>query len=882
MVAIDEESFVEFRKEEIEQSLPERFARQVRLFPRHIAIKSRAGEITYEGLDAFSNRVARALMEKPGATAGPIALLFEPGIAMVAAILGVLKAGGFYLPLDPASPAARNSGTLESSGATWILTDSKCLKRAAALAEPRVRMLDVEQLEGVSDAPVELSATAGSLSCILYTSGSSGQPKGVVHNHRNFLHSIREHTNSMRLNHEDRISSMAYYGHVAGVTSMWRALLNGARLCIFNLRAEGWGELPRWISTEGITVYQSPPTLFRQWAQALTDAHRLPNLRILHLGGEPVTIQDVNLYRKYCPAHCILVHNLGSTEVPTFRQYFIGKGTAFESNLVPVGYAVQDKEVLLFNESGAEAAPDEAGEIVVRSRYFALEYWRNPDLTRQAFLPDRAGGEERLFRTGDLGRMRADGCLEHLGRKDRQIKIRGIRIEPAEIEAVLAQQPLVRQTVVVARDDGRGDKMLAAYILPAPGAKPSIRELREHLRERLPANMVPAAFVMLERFPLTPSGKVDQLALPAPGPTIRESDVPFVPPRTEIERTIVGIWEEVLGVPGVGVEDRFLDLGGNSLRAMLVITRLQNALGGALPLESLFDIATVAQQAAAVEKYLGLAAGADNEDQLLAELEAMTDDEAQKHLDSLVPDRKTSQWQTKGVSDAYLDVRAAIPGRDMEVDVMLKILRAWQPRPRKVIDLGCGDGFLGRTILDSFPDCHAWFLDFSEPMLDAARRALGKPDHGTLVKADFTSPEWMRRLGEHGSFDVIVSGLSIHHQTDARKRQLYAEIYGLLSPGGVFLNLEQVASATPCVEDLYCDYLIDHLHAFRQRSNPEKQREEIAAGFHASPARRENILAPVDIQCAWLREIGFQDTDCYFKVFEHALFGGRKPECATR
>ena len=876
-------SFVEFRKEEIQQSIPSRFAQQVHRFPHHIAVQTRTAQIAYDELDRFSNRIAHVVLEKWGAKPVPIALLFEPGPSMLAAILGVLKSGSFFLPLDPASPPARTAAILKDSLVTHTLTDTKHRAAAAHLAHSPSQAIDVDDLDADgADGPCVQLAQAESLACVLYTSGSAGEPKGVLHTHRNFLHSIREHTNSMGLHSEDRVSLLASYCYLAGMTSTWRALLNGGTLCVFNLREEGWGELPRWLSAEGITIYQSVPTLFRQWAQALTGAIRFPKLRVIHLGGEPVTIHDVELYKKHMSEDCVLVHNLGSTEVPTFRQYFINKATPMMGNVVPVGYPVEEKEVILLDESGRELGFDEVGEIVIKSQYIALGYWQKPEVTRSAFLFDPRGGDERFFRTGDLGRIRPDGCLEHLGRKDRQVKIRGIRIEPAEVEAILAKHPSVRQAVVTAYEEAPGQKELAAYVVPASDMKPSSRVLREYLRGLLPAQMVPTAFVTLDQIPVTTNGKVDRRALPPPEANVRESEVQFVTPSTFLEKTIVRTWEEVLGVPGIGVLDRFLDLGGNSLKAMQIITRLQNALEQVLPLESLFNIATVKEQAAAIEQQLAATTNGVENTTLIAELEAMSEEEAEHQLAAALDqategtEPKKSHWQTGIVSRAYLDARSAIPGSQLEIEVMLKLIRAWHPEARTALDLGCGDGFLGRILLENFPDCHVWFLDFSDPMLDAARDKLERSERATIIKADFASSGWMFNPGNYPAFDLVVSRLSIHHQTNIRKKQLYREIYELLSIGGIFLNLEQVASATAGIAEVYHEYLIDCLHAFYRQSDLDRSRQDVADGFYASPARKENILALVDAQCGWLREIGFQEVDCFFKVFEHAMFGGRK------
>lgn len=887
MVTVLSKAFVEFPREEIEQSICSRFARQVRSFPNQIAVRSHGKKVTYDELDRFSNRVAHTILDKCGVKEEPVALLFDPGVPMVAAILGVLKAGKFFLPLDPTSPNAHNAVILDESRGAAVLADKKNRATAAELAAGASRIIAVDELPaGALDAPPAELANADTPAYVLYTSGSTGRAKGVLHSHRNVLHAIRQHTNSLKIDSSDRLSLVASYGRIAGVTSLLRALLNGAALCIFNLREEGWGELLRWLVAEEITIYQSVPTLFRHWAKALTERDRLPKLRLIHLGGEPVTMQDVTLFKKYFEPDCVLLHNLGSTEISTYRQNFISKETPLTGAVVPVGYAVEDKEVTLVDESERKVGVNEVGEIVVKSRYLAVAYWRNPELTRTTFLPEPGGGVERVFHTGDLGRLRPDGCLEHLGRKDRQVKIRGIRIEPAEVEAALAEEPSVRQAVVVAGKDSGGYNQLIAYVIAVPGAQPSATTLRKHLRKLLPEYIVPSAFITLDQFPLTPGGKIDQMRLPPPGPMIRGSEIPFAAPESVVEKTVARIWEEVLGVPGVGLHDRFLDLGGNSLKAMQVVSRLQDALGSVLPLGSLFTLATVAQQVAAIEEYLGPERENGDESRLLAELEAMSEEEAEQRLAALGPrtsgtNRKTSQWQTEWMTKAFLEVRSAFPGSDLQLEVMLKLIRAWRPFPRTALDLGCGDGFLGRTLIEHFPECHVCFVDFSEPMLDAAREKLGGSRRATVIQADFTTPDWAARLGEHRAFDLVVSGMAIHHQPDARKRQIYAEIYGLLAKGGLFLNLEQVASATESAAEVYYDHIIDHLHAFHTRSGSGKSRDEVAQEYYSSPARKENILALVETQCLWLKQIGFQDVDCFFKIFDHALFGGRKtvPAC---
>jgi ubiquinone/menaquinone biosynthesis C-methylase UbiE len=241
--------------------------------------------------------------------------------------------------------------------------------------------------------------------------------------------------------------------------------------------------------------------------------------------------------------------------------------------------------------------------------------------------------------------------------------------------------------------------------------------------------------------------------------------------------------------------------------------------------------------------------------------------------------RRDTVWQSAELTRSYLDgVRGAIPLAAEQLDVLLRVAAAAEPAPADVLDLGCGDSVLAAALLDHFPAARATLVDFSAPMLEQARlRLAGHAERVRLIEVDYAAPDWRAQLGEQASFQIIVSGFSIHHQPDARKRALYAELFELLTPGGVFLNLEHVASASPWLSGLYDQLFIDALHAYANRSGQAAERARVAAEYEARPDKAANLLAPVEQQCGWLRELGFVDVDCYLKVFELALFGGRRP-----
>jgi len=236
-----------------------------------------------------------------------------------------------------------------------------------------------------------------------------------------------------------------------------------------------------------------------------------------------------------------------------------------------------------------------------------------------------------------------------------------------------------------------------------------------------------------------------------------------------------------------------------------------------------------------------------------------------------------SSWEIEENAKYFLESeRGAVPGSDLQLDIMASIIQQWRPSPSKLLDLGCGDGILGRFMITCFPEVEAVFVDFSDPMLEAARASLSHIQNTTILKADFGTDKWLESVEPHKPFDAIISGFAIHHQPDSRKKELYKESYELLNPGGVFLNLEHVQSSTPEVSNLFEEYFIEHLHNFQLKSNPETSREIVADGFRNRPDKDEDQLVPVETQCEWLREIGFKDVDCYFKQFEIGLFGGRK------
>ncbi|MGH9895247.1 MAG: non-ribosomal peptide synthetase, partial [bacterium] len=365
----------------------------------------------------------------------------------------------------------------------------------------------------------------------------------------------------------------------------------------------------------------------------LSGKENFPHLRLIELQGEPILKRDVKRYQNYFSPQCILVNKLGAREIGgSIRCYFIDKSTEIQGAAVPAGYAVEDKHVRLLDDAGREVGFGQTGEITVESRYLALGYWRKPDLTRAKFVPSLSRGDGRLYFTGDIGRKSPDGCLEWIGRKDLQVKVRGNKVEPAEIELALVGHTALKEAAVLCGEDPSGEPRLVAYCVAAKTPAPSVTELRGYLREKLPDYMQPSAFIMLDALPLTPNGKVDRVALSMPPPVRPELAKPFVPPQTPVQETLTAIWAEVLGLDRVGIHDDFLDLGGHSLMATRILSRVAEAFGVELSLQSLLQAPTVAQMAATISASQTKSASQEDLRRMLAELEALSEDEAQRLL----------------------------------------------------------------------------------------------------------------------------------------------------------------------------------------------------------------------------------------------------------
>ena len=587
---------IPFTDDEIEQSISERFEQQVRAGGDRLAIKSPEQSFTYAELNRTANRLARQILSLRGDRVEAVALMFDYGASILAATLAVLKAGKFYLVLDPTYPRERLAYMLADSGSSLIITDRNNFSVGSELAQDGKKVVNLDDVkDDFSSDNLETHPAADALALLLYTSGSTGNPKGAMHTHKSVVVEVRNLTNAWHIGAHDRWVLYSSMSFATSIRTIYCTFLNGGSIYPYDLKERGFSALPEWLRSNRITIWRTLPTTFRNFMVTLPPDLTFPDVRLLTIGGEPVLRGDVELFNRHCATSSVIAHGMGPTECFTVCQNYIPHGTQIKESKLTIGWPLPDKEILLLDESGSEVRDGEVGEICVRSRYIATGYWHNSERTRDAFRPDPSDERFRIYHTGDLGMRGENGCLTHVGRVDFQVKVRGFRIEVSEIEVALRAMDGVHDAVVVAREDSNGENRLIAYFVPSKWPAPITSQMRKALAATLPDYMMPSVFVCLEALPQTPNGKTDRLRLPIPCHERPTLDVPYTAPSTFLEKELSRIWSDMLAIEPVGIHDNFFELGGDSLRATKIVVRILKELRAEISLKTLFDAPTIAQ-----------------------------------------------------------------------------------------------------------------------------------------------------------------------------------------------------------------------------------------------------------------------------------------------
>jgi len=579
------------------------FREQAKKRADKIAVKAGEYALTYGFLHRYSSQLAHIIGETVSTShkEKAAALLLGHDESMIVGMLGVLKSGMVYIPFDPTYPEKRLTYMLKDANAGLIITNDEninlALKLSNNLREP-VKIINLDEVDehtpctDVEEAGIKKEPRQ--IAYILYTSGSTGNPKGVVQTRENILYYISNWVRRFSVSDSDRMAQFASFSHDGAVPDIYSALLNGATLYPFDVKRKANIEAPSaWLTREKITIWHSVPTWYRYFVNTLTGNEVLPDLRLVVLGGEPVREHDIIMFKKYFP-HSRFGNIYGQTESTVSSIWLLSPADDFQKVLI--GEPVDQTEILVVDRDGDEVGEHEVGEIVLAGGFLSPGYLNNIAVTHQVYSRDEELG--RLYWSGDQGRWLPGGDIEMMGRKDNQVKVRGFRIEPGEIETQLLQHPDINEAIVMAKEGAAGstyssvsgDYYLWAYI--AAKKDFSVTQLREYLAAKLPDYMIPAYFVKLETVPLTPTGKVDRKSLDAHG-TKLGAGTTYIPPGNQTEKILTETWKRVLKLEKIGIDDNFFDLGGNSMDVISLNDELKKTFQKNIPVTAIFNYLTI-------------------------------------------------------------------------------------------------------------------------------------------------------------------------------------------------------------------------------------------------------------------------------------------------
>ena len=618
------------------------FEQQVKRTPHAIAVVHQSHRLTYAQLNARANKLAHHLKKLGVGPESLVGICVERSIEMLVTVLATLKAGGAYLPLDPTYPKSRLDFMLTDSAVKVLITRDQLLQ-ALPDYNGTIVCLDknADLIEEYSDENLREAAGANDLAYVIYTSGSTGNPKGTMIEHRSIVNFIEAASQEYSVSPADRVLQFASLSFDTSAEEIFPALIAGATVVLRTdeMLSSARDFLQACAELE-ITVLDLPTAYWHELADELaTDNLRIPDsLRLVILGGEKALPERLASWRRRAPAAVRLLNTYGPTETTVVATSCDLAMMTKESAELPIGRPLRNTLVYILDPDLRPVPIGLPGELYIGGAGVARGYLHRPELTAEKFITNPFGDlrAPRLYKTGDLVRYRSDGAIEFLSRIDNQVKIRGFRVEAGEIEQAIRSHARVFDAIVLVQEDVTGDKRLVAYVVAAQAERPTTTELREFLSTKLPAYMLPAAFVMIESFPLLPNGKIDRQSLPLLEPELPTLEADFAAPRSPLEESVARVWREVLKLEQVGIHDNFFELGGHSLLGAKLISSLRRSLNCELSLIDVFQSPTVERLTEVIYQRQTESAAEEELSVLLAELQNLSEDEAQQRLEHLI------------------------------------------------------------------------------------------------------------------------------------------------------------------------------------------------------------------------------------------------------
>lgn len=648
-----------------EQIIHELFDRAAARFPDHTAVEAPHRHLSYAELRRNANRLANFMLANGAEHGSVVAIMADDTVEAVTSVLAVLKAGCAFAPIDSDAPAARVAAMVAQARPSWFIVEAHLWGRLRealpdGFGPARVVCIDDITLEpdesgrlvqacGLAEFADDATPPAASgpedLSYVYFTSGSTGRPKGIAGRLKGIAHFINWELSALGLGEGVRVSQLLPLSFDGSLRDIFAPLCAGGTVCVPGDRETllDARRLIEWLTSRRVNVVHCVPSLFRSLLNEGLAASDFQALRYVLMAGEAVLGADVGKWFEVFGDRVQLINLYGTSETTMAKFTYFVRPSDAGRRAVPIGRPMEGAKAVLVDEKGNPCPAGVVGEIYIRTPYRSLGYINDPELTAEVFIPNPFNDDpsDIVYRTGDFGRVLEDGNYEYLGRRDQQVKIRGVRVELSEVESVLRLHPAVRDVALTERQDGGGYNYLCAYVVLSGAADAA--ELREHVARHLPEYMTPSAFVVMDEFPRTLTGKIDRRALPAPGQGAAGREGSYVAPRTPAEETLAEIWTRLLNVPQVGVNDNFFQLGGHSLLATQLLSRVRDAFGVEVPLRALFESPTVAGLAQHIESVQGdedhagpiIRAIATEDDEVelqIARLDEMSDEEVELFL----------------------------------------------------------------------------------------------------------------------------------------------------------------------------------------------------------------------------------------------------------